>query len=62
MACLRPNGLACRVKAWSGSNTSQPADLTLVLTEFADPGGEATYFRLPDLAVTTDDELIQTNE
>lgn len=28
------------------------------VTEFADPGGEATYFRLPADAVTVEDELI----
>jgi uncharacterized protein len=56
---IRPGGLACRVKAWSGSDISKPADLDLVLTEFADPGGEATYFRLPDLGIAMDDELIQ---
>ncbi len=57
---IRPGGLVCRVKGWSGTDTSQPADLDLVLTEFADPTGEGTYFRLPDLGIAVDDELIQT--
>ncbi|MBN2294447.1 MAG: glycoside hydrolase family 127 protein [Pirellulales bacterium] len=58
---IRPNGLKCIARAWSpGKNQQQPPDLAIVLTEFADPGGEATYFRLPDLGVAVDDELINT--
>ena len=33
-------------------------DLNLVLTPFPDPEGRATYFRLPDLSVAVDDELL----
>jgi hypothetical protein len=29
-----------------------------VLSEFPDPGGEEIYFRLPDLSVAVDDELL----
>jgi len=59
---VRPGGLACRVRAWSpGRDTKQPPDLTLLLTEFPDPGGEATYFPIWDPTLQTiDDELIQT--
>jgi hypothetical protein len=57
-ATVRPDGLACRVKAWSpGRKVSASPDLDLVLTEFADPDCEATYFRVPTDAVCTDDEL-----
>lgn len=58
---IRPNGLACRVKAWNGPKTPQAADVTLVLSEFTAPGGEETYFRLPDINVAVDDELIKTS-
>ena len=58
---VRPRGLACPVRAWSpGKSPTQPPDLTLLLTEFADPAGEATYFLAPKGASTIDDELIQT--
>jgi DUF1680 family protein len=55
---VRPDGLACRVQAWKpGYAVKRPGDLTLVLTEFADPGGTATYFRLQDSSAAVDDEL-----
>jgi DUF1680 family protein len=55
---VRPNGLACYVQAWSdGRPSTEPADIRLMLTEFADPGGEVVYFRTSYPAV--DDELIQ---
>ena len=61
---VRPGGVACRVRAWSpGRHPKQPADLVLLLTEFADPGGEMTYFPITDASVrTVDDELIQTGK
>ena len=53
---IRPNGMACCVQAWSpGRDLKGPTDLDLVLTEYADPGGEATYFRIPKSIVK--DEL-----
>jgi len=59
---LRPGGQACRVRAWSPGTWSPttPADLTLVLTEFADPGGEATHLAIPDAVMDAliDDELM----
>lgn len=58
-ATVRPGGWACPVRAWSpGRLPPEPPDLDLLLTEFADPGGEATYFRLPADALTVHDELI----
>jgi hypothetical protein len=55
---VRPGGIACRVEAWKPSYAfNRPGDLKLRLTEFPDPGGRATYFRLQDLSVAVDDEL-----
>lgn len=58
-ASVRPDGLACRVRAWSGGrDVKQPPDLTLVLTEYADPGGEATYLVPASSSMSAvDDEL-----
>jgi uncharacterized protein len=61
-ATIRPGGQACRVRAWSPgkwSPTTAP-DLTLLLTEFADPGGEATHLKVPEANAATlvDDELM----
>jgi len=47
---VRPGGMACRVKAW-GAGAWYPhskPNFTLELTEFADPGAEFTYFKVPD--------------
>jgi len=57
---VRPGGIACRVGAWSaGRSVDQPPDLTLILTEYADPGGEATYFIPGDPKTpAVDDELL----
>ncbi len=57
-SAVRPDGMGCRVKAWSpGFGLGKKGDLTLTLTEFPDPDGKATYFRLRDLAGAVDDEL-----
>ena len=62
-ATVRPNGLACRVKAWRpGQLTSGDPDSDLVLTEFTDPDGEATYFDLSDEDLCREDELIRKQE
>ncbi len=57
-ASVRPDGIGCRLKAgnsqWAMGNA---ANLTLTLTEFADPDGKCTFFRTPELAVAVDDEL-----
>jgi len=57
---VRPGGLAYRVRAWSpGQGPRQPANLPLILTEYADAGGQVTYFLVdaPNLAV--EDELVE---
>ena len=55
---VRPGGIACRLKAgnsqWAMGNA---ANLTLTLTEFADPEGKCTYFRTPDISMAVEDEL-----
>lgn len=55
---VRPDGIGCRVQAWkAGFGLSRATDHELTLTEFPDPEGKATYFRLRDFAVAVDDEL-----
>jgi hypothetical protein len=55
----RPDGLGCRVKASIGHDQDiQGQECELVLTEFADPGAEATYFLIPDLGASIQDELL----
>ncbi|MFA6244413.1 MAG: beta-L-arabinofuranosidase domain-containing protein, partial [Candidatus Hydrogenedentales bacterium] len=57
---VRPDGLKVLAKAWMpGSETKDPASLDVVLTEFADPSGVTTYFRVPDLSKAVDDELME---
>jgi DUF1680 family protein len=59
---VRANGTSCIVGAWTlGFNTkSGPHDFDLKLTEFADPEGVVTYFRLPLYSKegVVEDELI----
>ena len=56
---VRPGGIACRVKAWSSDrDVTKPPNLDLVLSEFPEPTGEATYFLVSDATVAVDDELI----
>lgn len=56
---VRPGGLGCRVSAWKpGFGLGARADYELTLTEFPDPEGRATYFRLRDYRVAVDDELL----
>jgi DUF1680 family protein len=60
---VRPDGLACLVEAWKpGYACKRPGNLKLRLTEFADPGGQATYFRLQDFSHAVDDELFTKTE
>jgi hypothetical protein len=49
-ASVRPGGLACKVSAWLTTNWYPHAkpDWELTLTEFPDPGGQATYFHVPN--------------
>ena len=47
---VRPGGQACRLRAW-GPGAWYPhgkPNLTLELTEFADPASEAVYFKVPN--------------
>jgi hypothetical protein len=56
---IRSGGIASHLEGWKpGFDLSTKGDLQLVLTEFADPGCKATYFRLRDLSVAVDDELL----
>ena len=55
---VRPGGLGCRVQAWKpGFGLGKEGDFALTLTEFPDPDGKATYFRLRDFSAAVDDEL-----
>ena len=47
---VRPGGLAFRVKAWKpgGWYPLEEFAYTLTLTEFPDPDGEATFFKVPN--------------
>jgi hypothetical protein len=47
---VRPGGLAFRVKAWKpgGWYPLEEYGYTLTFTEFPDPGGEATFFKVPN--------------
>ena len=58
---VRPDGLACKVKASGDVGFSVGGDhnLRLLLTEFADPNGVATYFKVRRTdAVGVEDELV----
>jgi hypothetical protein len=55
---IRPDGIACRIRAWDPkSNSAAPADLDLLLTEFSDPTGKATYFPTSKPEAAVADEL-----
>jgi DUF1680 family protein len=56
---VRPDGIGCRIKAGSSDwAMGNPGNITLTLTEFADPNGKCTYFKTPDLSLAVEDELI----
>jgi hypothetical protein len=56
---VRPDGIGCRLQAWKpGFGLAQKADFEITLTEFPDPEGKATYFRLRDFSGAVDDELL----
>ncbi|MCR4415963.1 MAG: glycoside hydrolase family 127 protein, partial [Thermoguttaceae bacterium] len=61
-ATVRPDGLACKVRAWRPGAWYPQAktDFELVLTEYPDAGGEAIYFHVPNpnAAEFVEDELI----
>lgn len=56
---VRPDGLACRVSAGNlPMALGNSENLTLTLTEFADPDGKCAYFTIPDLSEAVADELL----
>ena len=56
---VRPGGLACKVSAWNpGFSLATKTDYELILTEFPDPGGRATYFRLRDFSAAVPEQLL----
>ena len=56
---IRPNGTACRLRAWSpDGDIDGPTDLDLVLSEFPDPDGQEIYFRTASADTAVEDELI----
>jgi uncharacterized protein len=58
---IRPDGLICQASFWKPGdyNAAGQANLTLKLTEYADPGCEWTYFLVPnpETDILVDDEL-----
>jgi DUF1680 family protein len=62
---LHPGAQACRVRAWGPGEwyPSAKPKLVLTLTEFADPQGEATYFKVPNPRADSlmEDELVQSD-
>jgi DUF1680 family protein len=60
-ATVRPDGLGCRVQMWkAGFGLGKKADYDLTLTEFPNPEGKVTYFRLRDYSVAVNDELFSS--
>lgn len=56
---VRPAGLKVKAKAWPpGTPRQGVAPLDVVLTEFVDPSGIATYFHVPTAVPTIHDELL----
>ena len=57
-SAVRPDGIACRLKAGNiQSSMGNNKNLVLTFTEFADPNGRCTYFRVTDLSQSVPDEL-----
>ncbi len=60
---IRPQGLTCRANFWNPNNYNAQAKpaIKLTLTEYADPGCQATYFLIPNpnSDILVDDELIR---
>jgi hypothetical protein len=55
---VRPDGIGCVVTAGNiPMALGNSKNLTFTLTEFADPKGKCTYFRVPDLSEAVADEL-----
>ena len=55
---MRPDGQACRIKAFLPGSKAEKPDTELYLTEFADADCRAIYFRLDDLSRGVKDELL----
>jgi DUF1680 family protein len=56
---VRPDGIACQVRAGDDLEVKGVSgNLSLRLTEFPDPEGKVTYFRLDDLSAGVADELL----
>ncbi len=57
-SAVRPDGIGCRLKAGTIVGALGNAkNITLTLTEFADPNGRCIYFKVPDLSIAVPDEL-----
>ena len=57
---VRANGIGCRVKAGTKPFAmGNEQNITLTLTEFPDPKGKCTYFRVPDFSEAVPDELTE---
>ena len=57
---VRPDGIGCKLKAGNvlfGMGNTQ--NLSLILTEFADPNGKCTYFKTPEINESVVDELVE---
>jgi DUF1680 family protein len=60
---IRPGGVACKVHAWMPSFSIAPVpEFEITLTEFPDPDGKQTYFRLRDMKLAVPDELFRGRE
>lgn len=60
---IHPGGIAATVQAWKASfGLSAKGDFELKLTEFPNPEGKQTYFRLRDAKGAVDDELLHTTK
>jgi DUF1680 family protein len=60
---VRPGGLSCKASFWKpGFGLGSEADYEVTLTEFPNPEGKATYFRLRDYSAAVDDELVSARK
>ncbi len=59
---IRPDGISCEISAWAPHAQPWPfvPRIPVVLTEYADPGGQQIYFSVPGegLEILADDELV----
>jgi DUF1680 family protein len=60
---VRNGGMACDVVASDDlESKGVSGNLKLRLTEYANPNGKVTYFRVPDLSISTPDELFSSSD